>query len=106
MANCIQLSEVGSAPNGSLVLIGGLVQGVKIIPGPKVDRVVAKIRDLSGEMDLVGWAEFISKYGDSFVIGGLFIVEARVGTYNGDKQLTLNRVWNRDFVVKRFDKTL
>ena len=100
-AKCIDIGALDDVSNGTKVLCGGLTIGAKIITSKGKSRFVGELRDASGSIVIVGWSEFVSRYGDTFKDDDFFIVEGRLGSYNDKKQLTLNRAWDKEFVRKR-----
>jgi len=103
-ANCIPLGDMEDVPNGRIVLCGGLTSGVKTIT-TKVARLVGELRDATGVVTLVGWSEFQERYEGKFNDGELYIIEAKVGSFNDKKQLELLRCWDKDFVRKRLSSS-
>jgi DNA polymerase-3 subunit alpha len=103
-ANCVPIGELEDIPDGRVVLCGGLTSGVKII-STKVTRLVGELRDSTGVVELIGWSDFQEKYAENFKDGELYIIEAKVGSFNDKKQLTLKRCWDKSFVKNRLGST-
>lgn len=100
LAKATPVGDLDQIKDGTVLYCGGLVMGLRIIT-TKVTRLVATLRDSTGEVELIGWSDFLSKYEDTIKDGDLFIVEGRVGSFNDKKQITLGRVWDKDFVRRR-----
>ncbi len=100
LAKCLPLGTIDTVRQRSVVLVGGYVTGAKLLGG-KSPRFVGQLQDQTGKVDFVGWSDFINDYSSSVNSGGLYIFEVRVGSYQGEPQLTVLRSWDMKFVRNR-----
>lgn len=102
-ARITEIAELDNIPDGTVVSIGGIASGVKVING-KVRRLVGELRDTTGAVDLVGWEAFQNKYGEMFGSDDLYIVQGKVGSFNDKKQLNLFKAFDKNFVRDILEK--
>lgn len=100
LAKCLPLGTIDTVRLRSVVLVGGYVTGAKLLGG-KSPRFVGQLQDQTGKVDFVGWSDFIKDFSANVNSGGLYVFEVRVGSYQGEPQLTVLRSWDLKFVRSR-----